>query len=135
MIKGKLLQLLLPCEVRADAANAQRSTLTGRLVVSMPKENPCAEVNIALIRPKQASQQGPGAAAGGMTAVSTTTAAGTVAGTGPVKNARAGVAVGAKVAGGKAGAAGPGGEFIIREVRIAQVQAMDDDDDDYVPDL
>ncbi len=37
LVKGKLLQLLLPCEVRPDAATAQRNMTTGecRKVCSM----------------------------------------------------------------------------------------------------
>ncbi|KAJ7569781.1 hypothetical protein O6H91_01G093700 [Diphasiastrum complanatum] len=37
LIKGKLLQLRLPEEVKSDASTAERSTTTGHLVVSMPK--------------------------------------------------------------------------------------------------
>lgn len=37
LIKEKILQLVLPEEVRPDASSAQRSQLTGHLVVTMPK--------------------------------------------------------------------------------------------------
>jgi protein TilB len=40
LCKGKLLQLTLPEEVRPDAAVAQRSRVTGSLVVTMPKLKP-----------------------------------------------------------------------------------------------
>lgn len=50
LIKGKLLQLLLPCEVRPDAARAQRSQASGRLVLELPKARPDAEPNVALMR-------------------------------------------------------------------------------------
>lgn len=51
LIKGRLLQLLLPCEVRTDASTAQRSNATGRLQITMPKENPQeVVVDVAHIR-------------------------------------------------------------------------------------
>ena len=37
MVKGKLLVLVLPEEVQPDAADAQRSKITGALVITMPK--------------------------------------------------------------------------------------------------
>lgn len=40
VIKGKVLRLELPEEVKPDAGSAQRSRTTGTLVVTMPKENP-----------------------------------------------------------------------------------------------
>ncbi|KAL6760650.1 hypothetical protein V8C86DRAFT_2549518 [Haematococcus lacustris] len=63
LIKGKLLQLLLPCEVKPDASSAQRSQATGRLVLTMPKEDKLAPLNIALLRPKQASAAAQGQSA------------------------------------------------------------------------
>ena len=40
VIKSKVLRLHLPAEVRADEANAQRSKITGHLLIDMPKVNP-----------------------------------------------------------------------------------------------
>ncbi|KAL2621935.1 hypothetical protein R1flu_002140 [Riccia fluitans] len=40
LVKGKLLQLKLPCEVKTDESFVQRSTTTGRLLVTMPKVVP-----------------------------------------------------------------------------------------------
>lgn len=40
LIKGKLLQLVLPVEVCPDRSLAQRSKLTGHLVLTMPKMDP-----------------------------------------------------------------------------------------------
>ena len=40
LIKGRLLQLLLPTEVLPDAATARRCKANGRLVITMPKESP-----------------------------------------------------------------------------------------------
>ena len=37
LVKGKLLVLVLPEEVQPDAADAQRSKITGALVITMPK--------------------------------------------------------------------------------------------------
>lgn len=37
IIKGKLLRLSLPCEVKVDGSKCQRSKVTGSLVVIMPK--------------------------------------------------------------------------------------------------
>jgi len=39
-IKGKVLQLVLPCEVRTDTASAQRSTTTGSLLLRCPRLHP-----------------------------------------------------------------------------------------------
>eukprot|EP00232_Nephroselmis_pyriformis_P000717 CAMPEP_0182914760 /NCGR_PEP_ID=MMETSP0034_2-20130328/38734_1 /TAXON_ID=156128 /ORGANISM="Nephroselmis pyriformis, Strain CCMP717" /LENGTH=451 /DNA_ID=CAMNT_0025051543 /DNA_START=72 /DNA_END=1427 /DNA_ORIENTATION=+ len=46
LIKGRLLQLELLEEVEPDSSTAQRSTLTGHLVVTMPKVRP-GEVRVA----------------------------------------------------------------------------------------
>jgi len=40
VIKSKVLRLKLPAEVKAEESKAQRSTVTGHLVVTMPKVNP-----------------------------------------------------------------------------------------------
>ena len=40
LVRGRLLQLRLPAEVRADAAAARRSAATGRLRVALPLERP-----------------------------------------------------------------------------------------------
>jgi protein TilB len=40
VIKGKVLRLTLPAEVDSSHASAQRSKITGHLVLSMPKVNP-----------------------------------------------------------------------------------------------
>ncbi|KAK9822057.1 hypothetical protein WJX74_003997 [Apatococcus lobatus] len=42
LIKGRLLQLKLPEEVRPDATIAQRSRASGNLSISMPKERPAS---------------------------------------------------------------------------------------------
>ncbi|XP_076630081.1 touch insensitive larva B [Colletes latitarsis] len=39
-IKGKVLQLTLPCEVSVDGSTAERNTINGKLVVTMPRLNP-----------------------------------------------------------------------------------------------
>uniref|UniRef100_A0A7S0VCE6 Dynein axonemal assembly factor 11-like CS domain-containing protein n=1 Tax=Polytomella parva TaxID=51329 RepID=A0A7S0VCE6_9CHLO len=52
LIKGLLLQLRLPCEIRPDDAMAQRSKLTGHLVITMPKDDPTEVVtDVSLLRP------------------------------------------------------------------------------------
>ncbi len=52
LIKGRLLQLLLPAEVLPDRATAQRSTLTGHLLLTMPKERPDERLtDVANMRP------------------------------------------------------------------------------------
>lgn len=38
-IQGRLLQLRLPCEVRPDSSKAERSAVTGNLLLTMPKED------------------------------------------------------------------------------------------------
>ncbi|MEW5309118.1 MAG: hypothetical protein WDW38_001027 [Sanguina aurantia] len=56
LIKGKLLQLLLPVEVRPDASIAQRSLASGHLVLTMPKEDPHERAtDPAMLRPATAS--------------------------------------------------------------------------------
>lgn len=39
VIKGKVLRLVLPAEVKSEESAAQRSTTTGQLVITMPKVN------------------------------------------------------------------------------------------------
>ena len=39
-IKGKMLQLTLPCEVSVNESTARRNTTNGKLVVTMPRLNP-----------------------------------------------------------------------------------------------
>ena len=56
LIKGKLLQLLLPCEVKSDAAVAQRSNATGKLQLIMPKLTESEVLtDVAHIKPKPAT--------------------------------------------------------------------------------
>lgn len=51
LVKGRLLQLQLPCEVLPDSSMAQRSKITGSLALTMPKENPEAAVtDMSLVR-------------------------------------------------------------------------------------
>lgn len=63
LIKGRLLQLILPEEVRADDSKAERSQATGRLVVTMPKagnggENPMLAPAGHLRAVKEAKRRG-----------------------------------------------------------------------------
>ena len=52
LIKGRLLQLRLPCDVKPDESAAQRSKASGRLVLTMPKQTPGdAELDLACLRP------------------------------------------------------------------------------------
>lgn len=53
LLKGRLLQLKLPCEVCPNMSQAQRSKASGRLVLSMPRANPEASLDITAMRPKQ----------------------------------------------------------------------------------
>ena len=51
LIKGRLLQLRLPCEVNPQNATAQRSKITGNLVLSMPKACPGdSTLDVSLIK-------------------------------------------------------------------------------------
>lgn len=52
LLKGRLLQLKLPCEVCPNLAQAQRSKASGRLVLSLPRANPDAALDITAMRPK-----------------------------------------------------------------------------------
>ncbi|PNW70942.1 hypothetical protein CHLRE_17g739850v5 [Chlamydomonas reinhardtii] len=131
LVKGKLLQLLLPCEVRPDAATAQRNMTTGQLMLTMPKENPGEPItDVSKLRPKVPGTSGTAS----VSAVAAVAAAAAAAG-----------AAGAAGRGGGAGAAGGGGsgtsiynivkkpgeaDFVMQEVRKAAVVAAADDDDE-----
>eukprot|EP00887_Chlorella_sp_A99_P007514 scaffold2.g7514.t1 len=66
LIKGRLLQLLLPAEVRPDGATARRSRATGRLVLTMPKERPGeGGWDVSRARPARAAAGVLGAGGGG----------------------------------------------------------------------
>jgi protein TilB len=53
LVRGRLLQLRLPAEVRADAGAAQRSKATGRLRVLVPLERPENGLeDVTLVRPR-----------------------------------------------------------------------------------
>lgn len=43
-IKGKILQLTLPCEVSVERSNVRRNTTTGTLVISMARLAPCTTI-------------------------------------------------------------------------------------------
>ncbi|KAF6251492.1 hypothetical protein COO60DRAFT_1675455 [Scenedesmus sp. NREL 46B-D3] len=58
IIKGRLLQLVLPVEVKPDASVARRSAASGHLVLTMPKEEPQqAAINVTYLRPGDKSAQ------------------------------------------------------------------------------
>lgn len=40
-IKGKILQLTLPCEILVEKSNVRRNTTTGSLVIAMARLAPC----------------------------------------------------------------------------------------------
>ncbi|GAX78534.1 hypothetical protein CEUSTIGMA_g5974.t1 [Chlamydomonas eustigma] len=120
LIKGKLLQLLLPCEVRPDTSTAQRSNATGRLVITMPKESPGKELNMAHVRPSKQIAT-PECAISAMHNYST------------VKSSKLGGNDQA-ARGNKHGSSG--GMYLLKEVQKAKVLAAGhDDDDDFIPDL
>ncbi|XP_015116025.1 protein tilB homolog [Diachasma alloeum] len=43
-IKGKVLQLTLPCEILTDKSTAKRNTVTGNLVINMPRMSPLTTI-------------------------------------------------------------------------------------------
>ncbi|XP_011879320.1 PREDICTED: protein tilB [Vollenhovia emeryi] len=43
-IKGKILQLTLPCEVSVERSNVRRNTTTGSLVIAMARLTPCTVI-------------------------------------------------------------------------------------------
>lgn len=56
LIRGRLLQLRLPCEVRPDSSKAERSTASGHLLVTMPKEDAASSAGLlAHARPRSGS--------------------------------------------------------------------------------
>lgn len=58
LIKGRLLQLRLPCDVLPDESAAQRSRASGRLVLVMPKADAaCKELDLGCVRPRQGAQR------------------------------------------------------------------------------
>ena len=56
LIKGRLLQLRLPCEVHVERSYAQRSKATGALVLTMPRIDPTSKLDIICMRPKKSSK-------------------------------------------------------------------------------
>jgi protein TilB len=65
LVKGRLLQLRLPAEVLPDRSTAQRATITGRLLLTMPKERPGERLtDVANMRPGGSGPAGGGAAGG-----------------------------------------------------------------------
>ena len=57
LIKGCLLQLVLPSEVRPDASWAQRSRASGRLVLTMPKAVGGERQGTHIVRPRCSGTQ------------------------------------------------------------------------------
>eukprot|EP00566_Odontella_aurita_P014522 CAMPEP_0113535912 /NCGR_PEP_ID=MMETSP0015_2-20120614/5969_1 /TAXON_ID=2838 /ORGANISM="Odontella" /LENGTH=527 /DNA_ID=CAMNT_0000435219 /DNA_START=323 /DNA_END=1906 /DNA_ORIENTATION=+ /assembly_acc=CAM_ASM_000160 len=55
VIKSKILRLTLPAEVKAEKAEAERSTVTGKLVVTMPKVDP--EENMLAVRAAERARE------------------------------------------------------------------------------
>lgn len=141
LIKGKLLQLVLPCEVKPDASSAQRSSATGALLLTMPKQDPAEAVNIAYLRVNADGSKGPCAAK----PVASTTGRGApaaVAGLAPAavgNGASKAAAAGAK----KGGASiynivktpGRADDLMMKEVRRAVVQEAAADGNDEPPPL
>jgi hypothetical protein len=59
LIKGKLLQLRLPCDVRPDQASARRAKITGHLLLIMPKSAPDdPTLDLACLRQRPDRQAG-----------------------------------------------------------------------------
>lgn len=44
IIKGKILQLTLPCEISVEKSNVRRNTITGSLVIAMARLTPCTTI-------------------------------------------------------------------------------------------
>ncbi|GIL63920.1 hypothetical protein Vafri_17924 [Volvox africanus] len=134
LIKGKLLQLLLPCEVRPDAAKAQRNMTTGQLVITMPKEDPLQPVvDVSKLRPKVPGTSG---TAPGYPAPSASSSRESGAASAGASGGRGVRLPGGPMATTK-GAGNGGGDFTIKEVRRAAVTAVTggEEDGDDPPDL
>lgn len=43
-VKGKILQLTLPCEISVERSKVQRNTITGSLVITMARLAPCTTI-------------------------------------------------------------------------------------------
>ena len=135
LIKGKLLQLLLPCEVKIEASAASRSTASGHLILTMPKEDPNARgIDMACVRPGTGSV-GKEAATGSAGPRGAAEARGDSG-----RRSQAAAGGGAGVAGTSIynivrGVGGDRDDFVIKEVRKATVVAAEQDDDDVIPDL
>jgi hypothetical protein len=135
LIKGRLLQLLLPAEVRPDKGIAQRSKITGHLMLTMPKERPDEPiVDVACTRPSSSSKS------------SSKEAAARAAGSSmphigasrhdASKQALAGAAGKAIKAGSLSSIVSRPGqqqEVLIKALAAASVQAADADDDELPP--
>lgn len=124
LIKGRLLQLLLPAEVKPDSSVAQRSNASGRLVLTMPKENPQqVVVDVACTRSSKARSTAAPLQPANTNSMPRQSAAQTKSQPANmyniVKRDRAGSDVQA-----------------VKEIRKATIAAADvDEDDDYVPSL
>lgn len=137
LIKGRLLQLLLPAEVRPDKGIAQRSKITGHLMLTMPKERPDEPiVDVACTRPgSTGSSRGSSKEAAARAAGSSMPHIG--AGRQDAsKQAPAGAAGKAIKAGSLSSIVSRPGqqqEVLIKALAAASVQAADADDDELPP--
>eukprot|EP01084_Bolivina_argentea_P143150 251434_1 len=57
VVKGKVLRLCLPVEVKAECSKAQRSKITGDLVISMPKVNAMETIGLSKRQPLKSDQK------------------------------------------------------------------------------
>eukprot|EP00798_Chlamydomonas_sp_ICE-L_P007762 gene7762-947_t len=126
LIKGRLLQLVLPCEVKPDASNAQRSNVSGNLQLTMPKENPRDKsIDLSHVRPAQGKEK---------PSSTTSTVSPAVTREAAAANASAQKSTTTSI---HNIVKGSGNDFVMREVRKAAVHAVaeEEDDDDYIPPL
>jgi protein TilB len=137
LIKGRLLQLLLPAEVRPDKAIAQRSKITGNLVLTMPKERPDEPVvDVACMRPgstgsSKSSSKEAAAAGGSMPTITASRQQKDVSKQGPPGTA--GKAIKAGSLGSIVSRPGQQQEVLIKALAAASVQAADADDEELPP--
>lgn len=58
-IKGKILQLTLPCEIQVDKSTAKRNVTTGSLVITMPRLHPSMMLHSTSITSRTTKNENP----------------------------------------------------------------------------
>jgi len=140
LIKGRLFQYVLPEDISSDESTAQRSKITGELVITMPKVDPSKGLSGLLAKRSEVVATGQQLSARGATGLGDDELKkNKKEGEGIASvNIRGIVAQGNENDENVKGGGGGGGVPHLTEIRKAAVLIMkqdDEDDEDFVPDL